>query len=84
MWSQFFFLIPTRVLSTLRFVLVVNSQIYHSTTIKISKTCHQIVFRMLVTVEPLISEEEFVELEKDMDEFQKGDGQKLHKILQAR
>ena len=39
---------------------------------------------MLVTVEPLISEEEFVELKKDMDEFQKGDGQKLHKILQAR
>ena len=35
-------------------------------------------------VEPLISEEEFVKLEKDMDEFQKGDGQRLQKILQAR
>jgi len=39
---------------------------------------------MLSTVEPLISEEEFIELKNDMDEFQKGDGQKLHKILQTR
>ena len=41
-------------------------------------------FRMLTTVEPLVTEEEFVQLKKDMEEFQEGDGQKLHKILQSR
>ena len=39
---------------------------------------------MLDSVEPLVNEEEFAVLRKDMNEFQENEGIQLHSILQTR
>ena len=39
---------------------------------------------MLITIEPLVDENEFESIKKDMNEFETCEGVKLQKILQTR
>ena len=42
------------------------------------------LFRMLGTIEPLVDQDEFESIKKDMDSFERCEGVKLQKILQTR